>query len=296
MSPYPGEEVLADPEVIIPILETRRFLDATRGALDSWNLQIGVSPSKEEKRERSRFRRQVESETAKVNNLLQAAWRVPDELSEQTQSPVALALEPVLPEILFDRVINRLPHVMRRIIPPVAIAASALFSGGGIGSVHAQEPTPPPEDNTGIRLYCSDTSCIITERASPGDYPVNTGDVANTAVNYGLIDPVQAGTCADAFENVNALYLEPDPAGGRPRFRYPGMRFDLPPECLENKSPDAIPPTAADVPTELPHDNPNPQPPYNPLNLLDCLGTLGILLGLGGASHVLINRRHHNNR
>lgn len=190
-----------------------------------------------------------------------------------------------------------LPPTILRAVPPMAIAASALFSGAGTGSANAQEPTPPPTSETGIRLYCADAAdCFITEGASPGDpQAVNTGDVANMAVQNGLIDPDQAEPCARAFESKNALYLQPDPNGGRPRFKYQGMRFDLPRECFVNKLHDSLPTAAPEIQTPLPHDNPNP-PPYSPFNLRDCMASIGILVGLGGLGGFSINRRFPKKR
>ncbi len=181
-------------------------------------------------------------------------------------------------------------------LPPVSIAASALFSGVHVGTAHAQEPTPPPENDTGIGLYCDeDASCFITEGTQTDVYPQDTGTVANTAVGFGLIDPGQAGACADAFENVHGQYLTPNPADGRPLFQFPGMQFELPPECTTNLFKEAH---VADGPgkPEAPPDTVTPEnhEPQKAIssNFWDCLASIGILAGLSGAGHIFINRRH----
>ncbi len=119
----------------------------------------------------------------------------------------------------------------------------------------------------------------------------NSGDVANFAVEEELINGSQAAVCAGAFQKEHQLYLVPDPNGGRPTVQFPGMQFELPPECTTNLVNKVLPTPSPEIPTPIPSNNPNP-PTYNPLNFWDCLGSMVMLFGLGGAGGLIINRRH----
>ena len=180
-------------------------------------------------------------------------------------------------------------------LTPVAIAINALFSGVSTGSAHAQEPTPPPEGGTGIGVYCDkEASCFITEGTQNGIYP-DTGTVANTVVGFGLIDPDQAEACADAFENEHSAYLKPDPAGGRRQFQFSGMQFDLPGECTKNLF-NEVQGDRTGKPATLLSGEGTPGN-HEPLQktvpkIWDCLGSIGIFVGLGGAWHLSINQRY----
>lgn len=191
--------------------------------------------------------------------------------------------------------IDWMPSVIVRAIPPVAIAASAaLFSGVNTGLAHAQEPTPPPEGDTGIRVYCDqDASCFITEGTQMDVYPADTGSVANIAVNNGLLDPDQAEACADEFENMHNQYLKPNPIGGRPQFEFPGMQFELPGECLTKlrKELDSIRSKPAALSMQERADDQG-QTQQQTGKGWECLMSLGLLAGAWGLGDMYLHRKY----
>lgn len=198
--------------------------------------------------------------------------------------PAAAEKEDIHPVIHKKSLFDRLPSALIRAVPPAAIALQGLFAG--VNAVHAQEPTPQATI-PGITITCdSDANCIAIVGTQADMYlhnpPLNTGDLANAAVQENLIYPSQAAGCADAFEESNPLWLVPKPDGGRPSFHLPGGTYKLPQDCTirlfkeDSDVTNAIKPEALSIDPALPVD----QKPAGQLSkLFDCLATTGVFSG-----------------
>lgn len=177
-----------------------------------------------------------------------------------------------------------LPAIFLRAVPPAAIAFQELFTG--VSATHAQEPTPQVTI-PGITITCDrNADCVAIVGTQADMYlhnpPLNTGDLANAAVQENLIYPWQAASCADAFEENNPLYIVPNPDGDRPSFHLPGGTYKLPRDCTEglfkegSNAANATKPEALSVDPALPVDQ---KPAGQFSKLFDCLATTGVFSG-----------------